>query len=455
MRRRLLQFLVPLVVLLSVAAAVPLASYVASSASRSLFVSRSNDADKFVDVSEAPLQTGDTGGLRDLAVRYDELYDTPVLIVDVDRVVVATSRSGMNVNQPPLKDALDKALRGGVPPEPDGLWPWRDEDMIVARPVVNDGQVLGAAVLVVPTGAARDQVTNRLLILIAMLVIGVAAVVAAIVHPISRWALRPLADLDDATHEIARGALDTRVRTDGTAPELRRLGDSFNSMAQSLNLARQRERDFIADASHQLRTPLTSARIHVEGLSERLPVARLALADIDRLGQIVQRLSRLTSADDRPGGGKHRSAGPDLATAVSERLLGWQSVYDAEELELRTGEMTPGPVAAELEVDDILDVLLDNAAKYGGTPVEVSVLRDGDEMVLRVEDHGTGLSDEDLQMLGERFFRSASHRDMPGTGLGLAIVRAEAGRVGGRVVAARGSSGGLVIEVRLPALAPV
>ncbi|WP_433015343.1 sensor histidine kinase [Kribbella sp. CA-294648] len=449
MRRRLLQSLVPMVVALAIVAAVPLANFIATGTSRTLFLSRSNDADWFATMAEAPLQSGDIASLRELAVRYHELYNTPVFVVDVDSRVIATSRSGVNVDEPELAKALSSTLAGRLPAEPPAMWPWRSGDMVVARPVVNNGRVLGAAVLRVPTERARDQVQNGLLLLLGGLLISIGAVVIGIVRPVTRWVLRPLNDLDNATHQVTRGALDTRVSTDGRAPELRRLGDSFNSMALSLHQARQREREFVADASHQLRTPLTSARIHIEGLSRLSPTARFALSDIDRLGRIVQRLSRLAGSD-RPGDVEGSEEPLDLAQAVKERLVGWKAVYAADDMELVIGEMVPGGVAAELEVDDILDVLLDNASKYGAPPVEVSVLRDGTEVVLSVRDHGLGLGSRDLKKVGERFWRSAHHREMPGTGLGLAIVRSEAARVGGRVVARPPIGGGLVIEVRVP-----
>jgi signal transduction histidine kinase len=438
-----------MVIVLAIVAAVPLANYIATSASRTLFLSRSNDADWFATMAESPLQSGDIASLRELAVRYHELYNTPVFVVDVDRRVIATSRSGVDVKEPDLKVALDSTLAGRLPSEPPALWPWRSGEMVVARPVVNNGRVLGAAVLRVPTERGRDQVQSGLWLLMGGLLISIGAVVIGIVRPVTRWVLRPLNDLDNATHQVTRGALDTRVSTDGRAPELRRLGDSFNSMALSLHQARQREREFVADASHQLRTPLTSARIHIEGLSRLSPTARFALSDIDRLGRIVQRLSRLAGSD-RPGDADGNDPPLDLAQAVKERLVGWKAVYAADDLELIIGEMVPGGVAPELEVDDILDVLLDNASKYGAPPVEVSVLRDGTEVVMAVRDHGLGLGSRDLKKVGERFWRSAHHREMPGTGLGLAIVRSEAARVGGRVVARPPIGGGLVIEVRVP-----
>ena len=438
-----------MVVVLAIFAAVPLANYIATSESRTLFLSRSNDADWFATMAESPLQSGDIASLRELAVRYHELYNTPVFVVDIDKRVVATSRSGVDTSETDLKDALASTLAGRLPAEPPALWPWRSGEMIVARPVGNNGRVLGAAVLRVPTEKSRNEVQNGLLLLLVGLLVSIAAVVAGIVRPVSRWVLRPIKDLDNATHQVTRGALDTRVSTDGRAPELRRLGDSFNSMALSLHQARQREREFVADASHQLRTPLTSARIHIEGLSRLSPTARFALSDIDRLGRIVQRLSRLAGSD-RPGDIEGSDEPLDLAQAVKERLVGWKAVYSADDLELIIGEMVPGGVAAELEVDDILDVLLDNASKYGAPPVEVSVLRDGTEVVLSVRDHGLGLGSRDLKKVGERFWRSAHHREMPGTGLGLAIVRSEAARVGGRVVARPPIGGGLVIEVRVP-----
>ncbi|TDD45551.1 HAMP domain-containing histidine kinase [Kribbella antibiotica] len=440
-----------MVVLLAIIATVPLANFIATGASRTLFLSRSNDADWFGTMAEAPLQSGDIANLREMAVRYDELYDTPVFIVDDNNKVVATSKSGVELTEPAIATALGSTLAGRLPAEPPALWPWQSGEMIVARPVANNGRVLGAAVLRVPTDGPRADVQRSLILLLIGLLISIGAIIAGIVRPISRWVVKPLKDLDNATHQITRGALDTRVSTDGRAPELRRLGDSFNSMALSLHQARQREREFVADASHQLRTPLTSARIHIEGLSRLSPTARFALSDIDRLGRIVQRLSRLAGSD-RPGAdAEGNSEEPlDLAQAVKERLVGWKAVYAADDLELIIGEMVPGGVGPELEVDDILDVLLDNASKYGAPPVEVSVTRDADEVVLSVRDHGLGLGSRDLKKVGERFWRSAHHREMPGTGLGLAIVRSEAARVGGRVVARPPIGGGLVIEVRVP-----
>ncbi|NOL42956.1 HAMP domain-containing histidine kinase [Kribbella sandramycini] len=440
-----------MVVLLAIIATVPLANFIATGASRTLFLSRSNDADWFATMAEAPLQSGDIANLREMAVRYDDLYDTPVFIVDDNNKVVATSKSGVVLEEPEIATALGSTLAGRLPAEPPALWPWQHGEMVVARPVANNGRVLGAAVLRVPTDEPRVEVRRSLILLLIGLLISIGAIIAGIVRPISRWVIRPLKDLDNATHQITRGALDTRVSTDGRAPELRRLGDSFNSMALSLHQARQREREFVADASHQLRTRLTSARIHIEGLSRLSPTARFALSDIDRLGRIVQRLSRLAGSD-RPGADADgNSEEPlDLAQAVKERLVGWKAVYAADDLELIIGDMVPGGVGPELEVDDILDVLLDNASKYGAPPVEVSVTRDGTEVVLSVRDHGLGLGSRDLKKVGERFWRSAHHREMPGTGLGLAIVRSEAARVGGRVVARPPIGGGLVIEVRVP-----
>ncbi|TDC17860.1 sensor histidine kinase [Kribbella albertanoniae] len=440
-----------MVVLLAIIATVPLANFIATSASRTLFLSRSNDADWFATMAEAPLQSGDIANLREMAVRYDDLYNTPVFIVDDNNKVVATSKSGVDTNEPDIAIALGSTLAGRLPAEPPALWPWQSGEMVVARPVANNGRILGAAVLRVPTDDNRLEVRRSLILLLIGLLISIGAIIAGIVRPISRWVINPVKDLDNATHQITRGALDTRVSTDGRAPELRRLGDSFNSMALSLHQARQREREFVADASHQLRTPLTSARIHIEGLSRLSPTARFALSDIDRLGRIVQRLSRLAGSD-RPGAdAEGNSEEPlDLAQAVKERLVGWKAVYAADDLELIIGDMVPGGVAPELEVDDILDVLLDNASKYGAPPVEVSVTRDGTEVVLSVRDHGLGLGSRDLKKVGERFWRSAHHREMPGTGLGLAIVRSEAARVGGRVVARPPIGGGLVIEVRVP-----
>lgn len=449
MRRRLLQVVVPMTCVLAMSIAIPLAYYVAGSSSRGLFVARSNDADAFVDAAERPLRTSDARSLVAFAQRYDELFDTHAIVVDVDRRVIASSRSGVDLTGIPMRQALDRALNGLPPAEPAPIWPWTRADRAIARPVINDGRVLGAVLLVVSTEPTRQRVTRDLALLVIGVLGGLGALIAGVVQPLSRWVLRPVADLDDATQRIAGGALDTQVPASGRAPELRQLAGSFNAMARSLDAARKREHEFVADASHQLRSPLTSARINVERIADESPVAHAALLDLRRLGDVVDRLARLSYLDDAATR-RHPADAVDLAERIRPRLEAWQSVYTAEGLRLQVGPMSPGRVPADLQTDDILDVLLDNAAKYGKPPVVVSVLVDADDVILQVLDHGRSLGDQDLARLGQRFWRSPNHQATAGTGLGLAIVKAEADRAGGRLAAHHDADGRLIVEVRLP-----
>src|SRR3954463_14420911 len=105
-----------MVVALAIVAVIPLANFIATSASRTLFLSRSNDADWFATMAEAPLQSGDIANLREMAVRYDDLYDTPVFIVDDNNKVVATSKSGVETTQADIASALGSTLAGRLPP---------------------------------------------------------------------------------------------------------------------------------------------------------------------------------------------------------------------------------------------------------------------------------------------------------------------------------------------------
>jgi len=107
-----------MVVALAIVAVIPLANFIATSTSRTLFLSRSNDADWFAAMAESPLQTGDIANLRELAVRYQELYNTPVFVVDVDSRVIATSVSGVDVKEEDIATALHPSRRrcGRGPP---------------------------------------------------------------------------------------------------------------------------------------------------------------------------------------------------------------------------------------------------------------------------------------------------------------------------------------------------
>jgi signal transduction histidine kinase len=221
-------------------------------------------------------------------------------------------------------------------------------------------------------------------------------------------------------------------------------------MAGSVGAALRQQRDFVADASHQLRNPLAALRLQVENLREHIDgEGRADLLDAldatERLSELVDALLRLaraeaTRAEQRP---------MDIRTCVDGRIAAWRPLLP--DLVVDTGAAGETVLARRDVVEQILDILLDNAAKFAaGRRVSVTVLRSDHDVLVQVRDGGPGLPETDLARAGERFFRSPAHQNIPGTGLGLAIAHELATHSGGRLDIANAEPTGLAVTVRLP-----
>jgi signal transduction histidine kinase len=216
-----------------------------------------------------------------------------------------------------------------------------------------------------------------------------------------------------------------------------------------------RSRHFVADAAHELRTPLTALKLQVQVLrgavddDEREHALQQLAAGVDRATRLVQQL--LALARSEPGAAAPmaavdiaalaRAAAEDAAARVREQ---------GATLSLRLPQTLPLTGDAE-GLRSAIRNLLDNALKYGGSPPQVtlSVAREGDEAVVRVDDAGPGLPQAERTAVFERF-RRAQPGHGEGSGLGLAIVRAVARRHGGTASLGDAPAGGLRAELRLP-----
>jgi two-component system sensor histidine kinase MprB len=235
----------------------------------------------------------------------------------------------------------------------------------------------------------------------------------------------------------------------------RRTADRFAAVLDRLERSQAAQRQLVADASHELRTPVTALRTNAEILLEEEglgPAERRAL-----LGDVVEQSEELTAlvAD------LIELARGDQPTEEVQDVRLDQLVAEAVERARRhapeiTFTTTLEPVAVDAVPDRLgraVNNLLDNAAKYspeGGT-VEVTVA--GGELTVR--DHGPGVPAAELPHIFDRFFRATNARGQPGSGLGLAIVRQVAERHGGSVRAAAAPGGGLAVILHLPGARPV
>ena len=270
-----------------------------------------------------------------------------------------------------------------------------------------------------------------------------------------RLALRPWRRVSQETAE--RGPADlTPLSYMPPHKELLPLVQSINSLLQRVRDSTSRERSLIADAAHELRTPLAAMRVNVEALKEQSTDERQRelmgnlLRSNDRAARLVGQLLQLMRSD-----AVSDSALPimlSLDGLVQDRLAMIESLASARGIELELECEDRVPVLGEREsLVSMIDNLINNAIKYsppGGT-VAVHVSRDGTHAVLTVADQGPGVPAALRERVFDRFFRNPD-QSQSGSGLGLAIVKSVVDRHGGEVRLGATASGGLLATVRLP-----
>jgi two-component system, OmpR family, sensor histidine kinase MprB len=336
-------------------------------------------------------------------------------------------------------------------------------EITVQVPVTNNfgQQSLAALQLARPLGGVNDVLSNLRLVLLLLCALGIA-LAAFLGRFAARRVLAPLSEVADTAQEIAETddlSLRLRIHADDEVGQLAR---NFNAMLARLEGSRaeldesvRAQRQLVADASHELRTPVTSLRTNIEVL-----LAGGALDEDDRrrlLADVVEQSEELTALvndlielarGDQPYGDADDVR---LDRVVEESLARARRNAPSVQFEARLEPVIVDGVPERLE--RAVNNLLDNAARHSapdGT-IEVTVDRAG----VRVRDHGTGVEPGELPYVFDRFFRGASSRGSQGSGLGLAIVRQVAEQHGGHTSAANAPGGGAVFTIELPTTSPV
>ncbi|GLZ34219.1 two-component sensor histidine kinase [Lentzea sp. NBRC 105346] len=460
MRSRLLGVVLALIVLVLVGLGLPLGRNVSAAEQQELFLDRLTDTSRFASLAARPLIDDKPQQLREELERYDELYGIGVALVGRDKPdrPLVTSRAGLPFTETMVQDRVKEAIAGRLPSAPPLFMPWSATEMILAEPVLVDGEVRGAVVTFSPTGKTRLEILGwwALLLAASLLVLALAVLLAL---PVVRWTLRPVQALDEATGKLLAAVVAGKpvppVDADHGPPELRQLSRSFDQMAVNVSDVLAAQRAFVADASHQLRNPLTALKLRLSNLEGHVDFEaevhqREALSETDRLNRILDELLAMARAESS-------SVDPvpvNVDQSVAERLSAWQAAAAAKEVHLvLDGEPGGTALAPPRGVETVLDALLDNALKFTqeGTLVVVDVRRTDGVVRLSVTDHGPGLQPDELERATDRFWRSPAHQNVPGSGLGLSIVRLVVERVEGAVRLESPDEGGLRVVVELPA----
>jgi two-component system, OmpR family, sensor kinase len=319
-------------------------------------------------------------------------------------------------------------------------------------PILRNGRPAGA-VRITQSVDAVDRAVRRAwlgLALIGAAVLGMGLLAGSL---IARQITRPLRRLDRAAERVADGDLGTRATVEGSA-EQRSLARTFNVMTQRLERMVGSQTEFVADASHQLRTPLTGIRLRLEAVQagrlepDAAADVDVALNELDRMAEMISELLELSRAGERDAAGEHL----DLADIVEGAAERWRATAAERRQTLTATIDDPGRVVwmARPDADRIVDVLIENALHYSpdGSEVEIATSAGG----IEVRDRGPGVDPGEVDAVFERFHRGRAGRQGPaGSGLGLPIARELARRWSADVMLRPRPAGGAIAELRLVA----
>ena len=406
---------------------------------------RAQDLTALVLQPSASLGTDTGGRLVEQGESYAELLDRRGRVLDATPPLTVSVLSRTDLRAATLRSIfVDRASVPGLD-EPSRL---------LATPVRRAG-----AQLVLVVGTTRQDRAETLASFRDELLI--AGPIALVLASLAGYALAglSLSQVESMRRRAAAISAETpgeRLPVPATGDELERLGETLNAMLDRLEHALERERDFVTDAGHELRTPLALLRTelelalrHADSPEELREAVRRSSQEVDRLAQLAEDLLLIARSD----GGKlplrlETLAATDLICAVVTRFQ-WRA--EEEQRPLRSlAEADTRLLGDRLRMEQALANLVDNALRHGGGRVSLGAVATDGRVELHVTDEGAGFPPQFLDHAFERFTRPQPGREGSGAGLGLAIVQAIAEAHGGEAHAANAAGGGADVWLDLP-----
>lgn len=456
MSRRFLATYIALAAVVLVSLEIPLGIQYGRSERSDLTGRIERDALTMATFAEDTLERGlakPPAGLVRVAGRYQRHPGGRIVIVD---------RQGMSLldTSPPFPGSRSfasrpefiSALRGNIATGSRHSNTLHTNLIYVAVPVASGGVVRGAVRITYPTSALDARVRRYWLLLGAIggVVLAVATVVGL---RFARALTRPISALERAAAAVGGGDLQARAPADAGPPEIRALAAAFNETVARLHTLLRSQQEFVADASHQLRTPLAALRLRLENLDRDVEAPgqaglSAALAEVSRLSGLVDGLLTLARADAK----LPAPSTVDVRQVVAARVDAWSAELADRDVvaEVRVPEAlralaTPG------SLEQILDNLLSNAlaALRPGGRIGIEGREAGPAVELRVRDDGPGMTPGQRARALDRFWRAGGAG--AGTGLGLAIVHRLVTADGGTIELREATGGGLEALVTLRA----
>jgi len=394
-----------------------------------------------------------------------EIYGAEIWIANYSAGIVQYLDGEWNTSEAITTEAAAQQLaviQSGREIRVQGLFPNLGEEIVtIGVPWrYSDGYVVGAVLLHISVESLEVSF-GALLVKILPISSLALLLCIALSYFLAVSQSRPVKRISLAVKQFAGGDLTSRVQLD-CGGELQELGDSINDMAQALNELEDSRRSFVANVSHELRSPLTSMRGYVEGMldgtipeSEYGRYLGVVRDETRRLTTLVNDLLNLSRIES--GKFPMNKAPYDICEQLRRILIGFEGRIDDRCSDVEV-DMPDGPVQVMADPDRINQVisnLVDNALKFmpeTGGVLGLGIAREGDKVHVSVTDNGRGISPEDIAHIFDRFYKAdKAHTSGMGTGLGLAIAKSILDQHGGRITA-RSCPGETVFEFWLDAV---
>ena len=458
MRWRLVAALLGLTLVVLLVHDIPLANYLRTVENDRIVTALERDSFVIAGRSEEALEAGTAGRstyVQDAIKSYSDKSGARVVITDNKGIAIATSDATDTVGTSfASRKEISDALAGKVTTGRRFSSTLNHQILYVAVPVLNGRRTLGVVRITFPASAVDDAVSARIrgISTVAGITLLVAALVALI---IATGVTRRLTKLRQVTEEFSNGNFSVRAELSGGAPEIQSLARSFNKMADQLERLIAQQRAFAADASHQLRTPLTALTLRLERVSELLALDPVAAADrldaamieTDRLQRLVEGLLVLSRSEAKAVD----TTKQDASAFARDRAENWDALAAEQGVAIAlTIPKVAYVQAISGAVEQVIDNYIDNALEVApeGSTITISISVDPDFTKISVLDEGPGLPPADLARAFNRFWRARS--DAHGSGIGLAIVDRLVDASGGRAELVNRSPSGLEASAYFP-----
>jgi signal transduction histidine kinase len=411
------------------------------------------EANALAAVASDDLTTSRRAQLQALLESYQSRTGGEVTVLAPDGTLLATSRNDTDHDIQQWRPLIERALAG----QTSSIYT-TDEGrpyVVATVPVVEEGRPVAAVVLAAPATFTQHRI-HQIWLALGIFAAGAVIVAAALSVVLARSMTLSLDRLESTVGSFGKGELSSRASETQGPVEVRSLARQFNHMAGQLHDLIEAQQRFVADASHQLRSPLTALRLRLENLESMADGASedaIAAAgrEVQRLSRIVDGLLTLGQADADGG----RPVEVDVGEVIEERCDAWSALAAEKGITLESANESRSEIMRRLQPGD-LDQIVDN---FLANAVEVSPEQSRICVVLRpvghgiaevhVIDEGPGLPAEDRRRAFDRFWQGAD-RPSGHSGLGLAIVHQLARRNDLEVELRSAGTGGLDAVVVLP-----